>query len=106
MANQHEFSPETIANAGSKVGIVAVAILLLTVVLSSYTIISPGYTGVIFNIWTGSLRTVSQGLAFRMPWITRVQSYPTALRTYTMVMRSDEGSSAMDDSIDLPTKEG
>jgi regulator of protease activity HflC (stomatin/prohibitin superfamily) len=41
-----------------------------------------------------------------VPWITQVQSYPVALRTYTMVQRSQEGSSAHDDAIDLPTKEG
>jgi regulator of protease activity HflC (stomatin/prohibitin superfamily) len=106
MANNSEFTPETLAKLGSRVGVIAVAVILLTVVMSAYTIVAPGYTGVIFNIWSGSLRTVGQGLAMRVPWITRVQSYPTALRTYTMVMRSDEGSSAMDDSIDLPTKEG
>ncbi len=36
----------------------------------------------------------------------RVQSYPTALRTYTMVQRAGEGSSSEDDSVDLPTLEG
>jgi regulator of protease activity HflC (stomatin/prohibitin superfamily) len=106
MANSPELSPESIARLGSRIGVIAVAVILLTVVMSSYTIVAPGYTGVIFNIWSGSLRTVGQGLAMRVPWITRVQSYPTALRTYTMVMRSDEGSSTVDDSIDLPTKEG
>ena len=106
MANNSDLSPESIAKLGSRVGVIAVAILLLTVVTSSYTIVAPGYTGVIFNIWSGSLRTVGQGLAMRVPWITRVQSYPTAMRTYTMVMRSEEGSSTVDDSIDLPTKEG
>lgn len=106
MANNSDLSPESIAKLGSRIGVIAVAVILLTVVMSSYTIVAPGYTGVIFNIWSGSLRTVGQGLAMRVPWITRVQSYPTALRTYTMVMRSDEGSSAVDDSIDLPTKEG
>ena len=82
------------------------AFALLIAFFSSYSIISPGNTGVIFNVWTGSLRTVPQGMAWRMPWVTQVQSYPTALRTYTMVRRSGEGSSAGDDSIDLPTKEG
>jgi regulator of protease activity HflC (stomatin/prohibitin superfamily) len=105
MAN-NEISPETLAKLGSRVGVIAVAVVLLTVVMSSYTIIAPGYTGVIFNIWSGTLRTVGQGIAFRMPWITRVQSYPTALRTYTMVMRQAEGTSQEDDSIDLPTREG
>lgn len=104
--NSPEFSPEMLAKLGSRVGVVVVAVVALTVLMSSYTIISPGYTGVIFNIWTGSLRTVGQGLAFRVPWITRVQSYPTALRTYTMVMRQAEGSEIGDDSIDLPTREG
>ncbi|MFI5350738.1 MAG: SPFH domain-containing protein [Elusimicrobiota bacterium] len=107
MANiEPELSPETIAKIGSRVATAAAAILALTVVMNSYAVISPGYTGVIFNIWTGSLRTVGQGLAMRVPWITRVQSYPTALRTYTMVMRAGEGSSPADDSIDLPTREG
>ncbi len=108
MANNSspDLSPETLAKIGSRVGMIAVAVVALTVVMSSYTIIAPGYTGVIFNIWSGSLRTVSQGLAFRIPWITRVQSYPTALRTYTMVMRQAEGSDIGDDSIDLPTREG
>jgi regulator of protease activity HflC (stomatin/prohibitin superfamily) len=99
-------SPEMLAKLGSRIVVIAVAVIALTVVMSSYTIIAPGYTGVIFNIWSGTLRTVSQGLAFRVPWITRVQSYPTALRTYTMVMRHSEGSAQEDDSIDLPTKEG
>ncbi|MBI5247658.1 MAG: hypothetical protein HY923_10790 [Elusimicrobia bacterium] len=105
MAN-NDMSAENLAKLGSRVGVIAVAIVALTVVMSSYTIISPGYTGVIFNIWSGSLRSVGQGIAFRVPWITRVQSYPTALRTYTMVMRQAEGSAQEDDSIDLPTREG
>jgi regulator of protease activity HflC (stomatin/prohibitin superfamily) len=103
---ESDLSPEAIAKIGSRVATVAVAILALTALMSSYTVISPGNTGVIFNNLTGSLSTVGQGLAMRVPWITRVQSYPTALRTYTMVMRAGEGSSAADDSIDLPTKEG
>jgi regulator of protease activity HflC (stomatin/prohibitin superfamily) len=98
--------PEFAAKMGGRVFTAALAFVALTVIMSSYTVISPGYTGVIFNIWTGSLRTVGQGMAVRMPWVTRVQSYPTALRTYTMVMRAGEGSSTEDDSIDLPTREG
>lgn len=98
--------PEFTAKIAGRIATAAIALALLSIVISSYTVISPGYTGVIFNIWTGSLRTVGQGMAVRMPWITRVQSYPTALRTYTMVMRQSEGSAAGDDSIDLPTREG
>jgi regulator of protease activity HflC (stomatin/prohibitin superfamily) len=81
-------------------------LFLVAAVYSSFTIIQPGNVGVVFNRWSGQLKTVGQGLAWRIPWITQVQSYPIALRTYTMVTRSEEGSSRGDDSIDLPTKEG
>ncbi len=99
-------NPDFIAKLVSKLIPALLAVVILLAFFSSYSVISPGNTGVVFNEWTGSLRTVPQGMAWRMPWITNVQSYPTALRTYTMVRRSGEGSSAGDDSIDLPTKEG
>lgn len=84
----------------------ALAFFGLLVFLGSYTVVRPGYAGVLFNRWTGSLNTVGQGLAFKVPFMTDVQSYPIALRTYTMVAASGEGSSGGDDSIDLPTLEG
>ncbi len=99
-------SPEQIAKMISKVVTGIVAVVILASLISSFTVIAPGNTGVIFNIWSGSLRSVPQGMAWRMPWITQVQSYPTALRTYTMVRRTGEGSAMGDDSIDLPTLEG
>jgi regulator of protease activity HflC (stomatin/prohibitin superfamily) len=99
-------SPNDLARTASKVLTALAAVVILAGVVSSFSVIAPGNTGVIFNIWTGSLRSVPQGMAWRMPWITQVQSYPTALRTYTMVRRTSEGSSTGDDSIDLPTREG
>jgi len=95
-----------VASAGSRIVIGIIVLLVMVAIFSSYSIIAPGNTGVIFNIWTGSLRTVPQGMAWRTPWLTQVQSYPTALRTYTMVRRAGEGSAAGDDSVDLPTREG
>ena len=92
--------------AASRLVTIIAVLLILSALFGSYSIVEPGNTGVVFNIWTGSLRSTGQGLVWRIPWITRVQSYPTALRTYTMVMRSEEGSAMGDDSIDLPTKEG
>jgi regulator of protease activity HflC (stomatin/prohibitin superfamily) len=83
-----------------------VVVLVIAAAWSSFTIIQPGNVGVVFNRWSGSLKTVGQGVAWRIPWITQVQSYPVALRTYTMVQRSLEGPERGDDSIDLPTKEG
>ena len=76
-----------------------IALFLLAGTCSSYTVVTPGNTGVVFNMWTGSLRTAPQGIVWRIPWVTRVQSYPT-------VKRAAEGSSTGDDSIDLPTREG
>ena len=73
-------SPEGIAWLGSRLLAGLGALLILVGLMSSFSVISPGNTGVIFNIWTGSLRTVPQGIAWRLPWVTRVQSYPTALR--------------------------
>src|SRR5438093_748967 len=86
--------------------VVAAVLFLVAVVYSSFTIIQPGNVGVVFNRWSGALKTVGPGVAWRVPWITQVQSYPVALRTYTMVERVAEGSMRGDDSIDLPTKEG
>jgi regulator of protease activity HflC (stomatin/prohibitin superfamily) len=107
MAQQIDFeSPEFLAKVGSRAIIALGAVAVIFLFFSSYSVISPGNTGVIFNVWTGSLRTVPQGIAWRFPFVTQVQSYPTALRTYTMVRRAGEGSSTGDDSIDLPTREG
>jgi regulator of protease activity HflC (stomatin/prohibitin superfamily) len=105
--NNAEFNmPDFLAKFGSRVVVGALAVLLLVLMVSSFSVISPGNTGVIFNVWSGALRTVPQGIAWRFPFVTQVQSYPTALRTYTMVRRSGEGSAQGDDSIDLPTREG
>ena len=108
MANRPlDFStPAGLAWIASRVTIGVLAIVLATSVLSSFTVVAPGNTGVVFNIWTGSLRNVGQGIVWRIPWVTQVQSYPTALRTYTMVKNSNEGSVQGDDSMDLPTREG
>lgn len=99
-------TPEGVAWLVSRGVTLLVALIIFIALFNSFVVIQPGYTGVIFNVWTGSLRTVPQGMAFRMPFVSKVQSYPTALRTYTMVQRAGEGSSDVDDSIDLPTKEG
>src|SRR5881409_1164420 len=82
--------------------VLGLVVFLIAAVWSSFTIIQPGNVGVVFNRWSGALKTVGQGVAWRVPWITQVQSYPVALRTYTMVRRALEGTRG-DDSIDLPT---
>src|SRR5437867_8251557 len=86
--------------------VLGLILFLVAAIYGSFTIIRPGNVGVVFNRWSGALKAVGQGVAWRIPWITQVQSYPIALRTYTMVQRSEEGAGRGDDSIDLPTKEG
>ena len=86
--------------------VLGLILFLVAAIYGSFTIIQPGNVGVVFNRWSGALKTVGQGVAWRVPWVTQVQSYPVALRTYTMVQRGAEGSMRGDDSIDLPTKEG
>ena len=94
------------ARAASSLVSVAIVGLALAAVYSSFTVIQPGNVGVVFNRWSGGLRAAGQGIVWRIPWITQVQSYPIALRTYSMVARAQEGSAEGDDSIDLPTREG
>ncbi|HZP42466.1 MAG TPA: prohibitin family protein [Candidatus Binatia bacterium] len=107
MANDFRTNVNASVPAFMASGVVLGAILLLLAAAwASFTIIQPGNVGVVFNRWTGALSTKGQGVAWRIPWVTQVQSYPVALRTYTMVARSVEGSQRGDDSVDLPTKEG
>ena len=102
---ENTFAP-FLARYASRVVTLILGLAFLIFLANSFSIIAPGNTGVIFNVWTGSLRTVPQGMALRVPFVSQVQSYPTALRTYSMVRRAGEGSSSEDDSIDLPTREG
>jgi len=90
------------SNIAALVGIV----FTLMLGFMSCTIIKPGEIGIVFNKWSGSLSTASQGITPIVPFVTTVQSYPIALRTYTMVRREGEGSSKSDDSLELPSKEG
>ena len=100
------FDPQAQARAASGLISVLIVALALGAVYSSFAVIKPGNVGVVFNRWSGSLRAAGQGVVWRVPWVTQVQSYPIALRTYSMVARAQEGSAQGDDSIDLPTREG
>ena len=100
------FDPRAQARVAGSVVSFAIVLLVLAALYSSFAVIRPGNVGVVFNRWSGSLRATGQGIVWRVPWITQVQSYPVALRTYSMVARQNEGSARADDSIDLPTREG
>ena len=89
-----------------KVLLGVVSFVLFIGLMESFTVVPPGHVGVLFNSWSGKLEAKPQGMAFTIPFVTTVQKYPVALRTYTLVQKNDEGSSKDDDSIDLPTREG
>lgn len=78
---------------------------IITLMSTACTVIRPGEAGVVFNKFTGSLRSETPGIVLWIPGRS-VSSYPVALRTYSMVKRDGEGSSKNDDSLDLPSREG
>jgi hypothetical protein len=49
-------TPEGMAWIASRGLTLVIALILVIGVGSSFVIIQPGFTGVIFNIWTGSLK--------------------------------------------------
>lgn len=73
--------------------------------LCACTVVRPGESGVVFNKFTGSLHSETPGIVFWVPGRV-VETYPVALRTYSMVAKAGEGSDKGDDSIDLPSAEG
>src|SRR5947207_15275244 len=88
-------------------GFVLGAILfLVAAAYSAIAIIQPGNVGVVFNRWSGALKTVGQGMAWRIPWVTPVQAYPGAVRTVTMVQRGVEGPGQGGDSPVPPPRAG
>lgn len=91
---------------GKLIGLGVGIVFSLIVFTSSCTVIKPGQIGIVFNKASGTLRSETQGSVFVIPFLSKVESYPVSLRTYTMVQRSGEGNSKEDDSIDLPSKEG
>ena len=79
--------------------VLGLILFLVAAIYGSFTIIQPGNVGVVFNRWSGALKTVGQGVAWRVPWVTQVQSYPVALRTYTMVQRGAESWTSPDAAL-------
>ena len=99
-------SPELLAKSLSKAAVAVVAVAILALFFSSYSVISPGNTGVIFNVWTGRCERFPRGSRGAYRSSRRSKAIRRRLRTYTMVRRGGEGSAQGDDSIDLPTREG
>ena len=85
-------------------GVLAEMIVLVGII-SSYSVIEPGNTGVIFNIWTGRCEPCRRAWpggcrGSRRSRVIRPRFEPTRWSP------DGEGSAHDDDSIDLPTREG
>src|SRR5207247_9464933 len=78
--------------------VLGVVLVLLAAIYSSFIVIQPGNVGVVFNRWSGALKTVGQGVAWRVPWGTQVQSSPIALRNSTLERRSATRGVRADDT--------
>lgn len=85
-----------------------ICLTVLGVAHSAWRSIRPGYVGIIFdkinhNVTAGRLEP---GWAFINPFTQAIQEYPVTIRTYSMLLRSSEGSVAGDDSIKIQSNEG
>lgn len=84
------------------------AVILLSLVLTAWRNIRPGYVGIVFdklthNVTTGALEP---GWAFINPFTQAIQEYPVTIQNYSMVQKGSEGSTQGDDSIKVQSNEG
>lgn len=100
------------AISGARIGVLAIAafiaVALLALVFSSWRNIQPGYVGIVFDKASHSVTAgaLEPGWAFINPFTQAIQEYPVTIQTYSMVSRSDEGSTTGDDSIKVQSNEG
>lgn len=90
-------------------GVAALAALgALALVFAAWRTIEPGFVGITFDKINRqvSARALDPGWQFINPFTESIQQYPVTIQTYSMVLRSDEGSAADDDSIKIQSSEG
>lgn len=94
----------------AQIEVIAIGISLLLgfiAVMDSWVTIPQGMVGVVFNRARGGVqaRTLGEGWHTRMPFVTMIQKYPVALRTYN-ALGIGEGADKESNALDLPTSEG
>ncbi|NTW98321.1 MAG: hypothetical protein HGB28_07240, partial [Oscillochloris sp.] len=88
--------------------ILAIAVVLLSLMFTSWRNIEPGYVGIVFDkasheVTPGAMKP---GWAFINPFTQAIQEYPITIQNYAMVQNTGEGSSVGDDSIKIQSSEG
>ena len=97
---------------GSRIGVLTiiaiVALVLLGFVFASWRNIRPGYVGIVFDKASHEVTAsaLEPGWAFINPFTQSIQEYPITIQTYEMVLKSNEGVVAGDDSIKIQSNEG
>lgn len=96
------------ARLGTAVTVLVVAAILLGLMLSAWRSVQPGYVGIVFdkanhNVTAGALEP---GWAFINPFTQAIQEYPVTIQTYSMLLKSGEGTVSGDDSIKVQSNEG
>lgn len=100
------------ARIGSRIGVLitiaVIAVALLALMFSSWRNIRPGYVGIVFNKASHDVNAGAQrpGWAFINPFTEAIQEYPITIQTYSMLLKSSEGSIDGDDSIKVQSDEG
>jgi regulator of protease activity HflC (stomatin/prohibitin superfamily) len=98
----------SVGRIGTLAIVVIIAFILLGLMFSAWRNIEPGFVGIVFdkanhNVTAGALEP---GWAFINPFTQAIQQYPVTIQNYAMVLKSNEGSSAGDDSIKIQSSEG
>lgn len=92
-----------------KIVSLAVSLILLFVVASSWVNIPAGYVGVVFDKSAGGVQpeNLKEGWHFRMPIKTYIREYPVSLRTFSDIGMGDgEGNEKSSPLVSLPTAGG
>ncbi len=88
-----------------KIVTIGIAVIIVAVLLSSITVVRPGYVGVVElfgNVWE---KPLYNGIHLVIP-LAQVHKMDTRLQEYTMSVAQGEGLKAAADGIDALTKEG
>lgn len=101
--------PGKVANQLGGLSIVAlIAVALIGLMVMAWRNVRPGYVGIVFDKATHRVTTgaLEPGWAFINPFTQDIQEYPVTIQTYSMVMRTGEGSTVGDDSVKVQSNEG
>ena len=95
------------SNLGRIVKIAAVLVVVLFLIPSSFTYISPGHIGIVIHRAGGGVdkTPLGPGLHTRNPLLTAIVEYPTFMQTLVLTKLPTEGS-PNNDEINVNSKEG